>query len=208
MIGSIVIAAAIGLTAPVKAEPSGSPARWVRASDLPQSKDQATVTTFDLMIDQTGRPIQCTVVTASGSDHLDSAVCAAVMKRARFKPAKDAADAPIPSVYRDRVLWLPNAYGPNQWIKTPDIVVSTPIITNRLTDVADVVVLVDSTGAVDECFIADSVGSAALDELACSVVRSSQISPPITDAQGAVVRGVRSFYVGFRPNAVSGVEIK
>ena len=208
MIELVVLAAAVALATPTAADPVGSPARWVRASDLPRSEDQTAVTTFDLTIDQSGRPIHCTVIIASSSDRLDAAVCAAVMKRARFRPARDATGLPIPSVRRDRVVWVPDGSGLNSWSKDPDVVVSTPTISNRVRALTEVVIVMDGAGVVDECFVAESAGNAALDDLACAVVQSPEISGPITDAQGVTLRGVRAFFVGFKPGTASSVELR
>jgi hypothetical protein len=205
----LALAAATAVSiAPIKAEPLVSPARWVRASDLPRSADEAAVTTFDLTIDQSGRPMLCTIVIASGSDRLDSAVCSAVMRRARFKPAQDDTGSPIPSIRRDRVIWRPDRFGTSSSREAPDIVVSLSTITEPMTDVVDVVVIIDSAGTVGECFTSKSADTAQLRDLACEAVRDPRISLPIRDAQGTALRGVRSFYVGFAPGNAGGVVLR
>lgn len=204
----LLAAAAAAAGVPVEAEPRSSPAQWVRASDLPRSVGEASVTTFDLTIDPSGRPIHCTVIIASGSSSLDAAVCAAVMKRARFRPAHDEAGSPVPSVRRDRVIWLPNRAGGNSWHHDADIVVSVPTIAEAQPGLVDVVVVIDGTGAVGECFIAESPAAAELQDLACAAVRNPAVSQPIKDAEGNVLRGVRSFHVAFKPGEATGIELR
>ncbi|HKT84506.1 MAG TPA: energy transducer TonB [Novosphingobium sp.] len=204
----IAATAAAEMLHPVKAEPKGSPADWVRATDLPKIDEQVGVTTFDLTIDETGHASNCVIVVTSGSNQLDAAVCAAVMKRARFRPAKDGEGTPIPSVYRDRVVWRPYGSGYNRWTKKPDIVVSTPRASTDVKRVAEVIVMIDNTGEVNKCFVADSIRDAALDELACAAARNPKISTPVTDSEGALHQGIRSFYVGFQPAQTTTIEIR
>lgn len=199
MLSWFLFAAIAGVPHPIKAEPIGNPANWVRAADLPKIDGRTATTTFDLTIDQTGRAVHCAVIIASGSDRLDTAVCGALMKRARFKPAQDVDGAAVPSVYRDRVVWLSDAYSGNRWFKSPDIVVSTPAISGHLKNIAEIIVVVDKIGEINNCFVTDSIRNETLDELACRAGKDPMISLPVMDPHGSPLRGVRSFYVGFKP---------
>ncbi|WP_338425869.1 energy transducer TonB [Sphingopyxis kveilinensis] len=201
-------AAVVEVSHPIKAEPKGSPANWVRAADLPKIDGRAATTTFDLTIDQAGHAVHCAVIIASGYDQLDTAVCAALIKRARFKPAKDIDGTAMAFVYRDRVVWRPKAYGSNSWFKSPDIVISTPAISNQFRKIAEILVVVDKTGDINNCFVIDSVQNGALDALACSAGKDPKISLPIMDAQGSPLRGVRSLYVGFEPGVAENRYIQ
>ncbi|HEX8216070.1 MAG TPA: TonB family protein [Allosphingosinicella sp.] len=55
--------------------------------------------TFELLVERSGRPSTCTIVSSSGSGHLDSGTCALAMTM-RFAPP------PEPTRTRIRVVWL------------------------------------------------------------------------------------------------------
>jgi hypothetical protein len=188
--------AATATPMPTKAKAIVDPGSWVFGSDFSAPDfEKATVTTFDLTIDRTGVPIMCTVVIPSGSESVDRTVCAGVMGRARFKAAKDLAGQPLPSMRRDRVVWHPQEGGSNRWFKAPDFVVSTSGLTGRETKTVSTLEIVTDAGQVENCFIDHSSKVASLDDEACDIVRRR--TPPISDARGVRVRGVRSFIVGF-----------
>ncbi len=207
MLTWLFVATSVAASAPIPVEPKGNPASWVRASDLPAIDGNAAVTTLDLMINQSGRPTDCKVIVSSSASDLDAAACASLLKRARFKPAKDADGVETASAYRDRIVWLPNASGPNFWYKAPDLVVSTPELSGPLKDTAEVVVVTDPRGTTGTCSISKSVGNSKLDQVACSVATNPQFSPPIMN-QGAPVRGVRLLRIGFEAGATHEVRVR
>lgn len=159
------------------------------------------------MVNALGSPTDCKIVIPSGADDLDLAACKALLKRARFKPAKDAQGNAIASAYRNRVVWLPNAAGPNFWFHSPDLVVSTPELANQLNDTAEVLVVSGPADSARSCYIFKSVGSAKLDELACSVVQDPRFAPPITE-KDEQVRGVRLLRVGFQNGETLQVRVR
>lgn len=198
MLVSLLVAVAVSTGVPIKAEPTVSPAKWVVHSDIPKSEwSRSASTTFDLVIDKTGKPVKCDIVTPSGSDLLDKTVCVSVMKRARFDPAKDVSGTPIISVWRDRVVWRPKGAGYNRWYDAPDIVAQTETLTGKKTKMTTVIVAIDGAGQVEQCFVAKSSKDKALDERACNIARKPEISQAIRDEVGAVTPGIRSFFVGF-----------
>lgn len=207
MLAWFLAAATASASLPVPVEPKGNPAAWVRASDLPAIDRNAAATTLDLMVDASGRPVDCNIVVPSGFGELDVAVCKALIKRARFHPAKDAVGEKTAAAYRERIVWLPTAGGSNFWFKAPDIVVTTPDITGQLKDVAEVVVVSDANDTPPVCSISKSVGIAKLDELACSVAIEPGVSPPVTN-QGAIVRGVRLVRLGFEVGDAVRVRVR
>lgn len=167
-------------------------------TDIPKSEwGQGATTTFDLVIDETGKPVKCDIVTQSGSDLLDQTVCASVMKRARFDPAKDISGTPIMSVWRDRVVWRPKGSGYNRWYDAPDFIAQTETTTGKKTKMTSVIVAIDDAGRVEQCFIAKSSKDSALDERACNIARKPEVSQAIRDEEGTLTRGIRSFFVGF-----------
>jgi len=87
-------------------QPIGSPAAWVRPEDYPQeSLGTSGRVVVRLDIDATGALTGCAVVQASGSEALDKVTCALMRSRARFRPARDAADKAIPTIRILRFVW-------------------------------------------------------------------------------------------------------
>jgi hypothetical protein len=83
---------------------------WVTSADLPASGaeiSEPVSVDFRLAIDEDGRAKACTIMRGSGSKILDEWTCALVMKRARFKPAKDAEGKATQGSYFETVRWLP-----------------------------------------------------------------------------------------------------
>ena len=207
MLTWIIIAASAAASLPKPVEAKDSPASWVRATDLPEIDENAAVTTFDLTVDASGHPAGCSIIVRSGSEQLDAAVCKSLMQRASFKPSKGSDGSNTASIYRERVVWLPNAGGSNYWFKGADIVVATTKLPKVLKQVAEVLVITDGHDGPSTCLISKSVGIASLDEMACSVATDPKISPPIT-IQGVQVSGVRLLRVGFEPGSIARVTIR
>ncbi len=209
MFAWMLLASAVGSALPTPAQPTGSPARWVNHRDLPKIDRPVAVTTFDLIVDTSGMPTDCAIVIQSGYDRLDNAVCAALMKRSKFKPATNKGGTPVASAYRDRVRWIPrgSVFGGSTWVADPDIVVSTPKVTGQLKNLVQVVVLIDPASAGTECYVAVTSGKPDLDEQACATTRNPQISPAIV-SKGAIVAGVRSFRVGFENGTSTSVQVR
>lgn len=191
-----------------KAEAKRSPATWILPSDLPAIRGDFAVTTFDLTIDEAGHPVRCDVIISSKSAELDSAVCAAVVKRARFTPARGADGSAALYVRRDRVIWIPNAYGSNSWSNEPDIVVSTPTLKKRHRLVAEVLLQMGNDGSISNCLVARSSKDETLDKLACDAVSRPNLVTPIRGSDNASQAGVRSFFVGFQPGTALAVQIR
>ena len=192
---------------PVAVRPKSNPAYWVRAEDLPKIDQKVALTTFDLTVDRSGQPASCSIVVASGSENLDTAVCKALMKRARFRPSIDANGNTTASVFRERVAWRPEAAGENRWFKTADIVVSTPDLVGQFKKLAEVLVVTDADGIARKCFTSKSVGVEKLDKLACSVAIDPKISTTVV-IQGEPVSAVRLLRFGFEEAAGLRVQIR
>ncbi len=93
----------------VPAEPAVDPALWVRYTDYPDDalrKGQAGVVTLLWSIAATGEVTDCKVVAPSGVATLDRAGCRAILSRARYQPAKDAAGQAVPAYGMRRIMWL------------------------------------------------------------------------------------------------------
>lgn len=62
-------------------------------------------TVVEILIDPTGKPQTCGVVSTSGSKDLDLKACAAGVLRGKYAPATDETGSPMYGVYRMRVRW-------------------------------------------------------------------------------------------------------
>lgn len=58
-----------------------------------------------LVVGTDGVPIDCQILSTSGSFNLDDGTCSILMHRARFKPALDARGQPVTGAYSTRIAW-------------------------------------------------------------------------------------------------------
>jgi len=96
------------LVGSVIAATSASPLPWFTVDDYPTKafeREWQGVTTFDVIVDQTGRPADCKITKSSGYEMLDRQACYVAMKRARFTPASGASGERTFGVYRSQVVW-------------------------------------------------------------------------------------------------------
>ncbi|TMM50379.1 energy transducer TonB [Qipengyuania marisflavi] len=207
MIGIILGVLAMLATGPVKSEAKGSPSRWVLASDLSAIDSTSASTIFEIVIDDKGRPIRCAIVVESGSDDLDRAVCNAILKRARFKPAKDIEGTPVYSIRRDKVIWKPQAYGSNSHIDNADVMLSSSEIEVESPIFAEIIVTLNPVANQTACHVTDTSGDQKLDELACSIIKQPEFSAPLTDNSGNYVRGLRSWLIAFTHGPTTELQI-
>lgn len=208
MFEAIFGALAIAAVEPVKAEPKRDPARWVQAGDLPRINEKAAVTTFDLTVDESGEPSHCEIIVRSGSDELDTSVCKAVMKRAKFRPATGIDGSPIFYVRRDRVIWIPQGYGRNKAYDGADLVITSPDVIGKNDALVEVLLTIGEEGAVSKCSVSKSSETELLDDLACRVASDPQIAPPITNAAGEQVPGLRSLFVAFEAGTSLSAKLR
>ena len=86
--------------------PRGNPGRWVTSKDYPGDllrKGNQGLVKFRLSVDATGNPTQCHIQQSTRPEGFDTAVCKALMKRARFEPAMTADGEAIASYWRNTV---------------------------------------------------------------------------------------------------------
>jgi TonB family protein len=90
-----------------KPRPQRGPETWLSADDYPRSMVRGGyqgIVHFRLLIGADGMPTSCAIQRSTRPKEFDDAVCAAVMKRARFEPALDAGGKPVPSY------WISSVY--------------------------------------------------------------------------------------------------
>lgn len=89
-----------------------SPARWLRGaiydSDYPDSAYRAGVSGIvhlRFVVAPDGRVSDCAVTRSSGSRALDETTCRLIMRRFRYRPARDGNGRPIPATIRGEHVW-------------------------------------------------------------------------------------------------------
>ena len=87
-------------------EPVGAPENWLRNYDYPEEmirQRQPGLVEFRLMVDTAGKATACHIQQSTNPKGFNEVVCAALMRRAEFKPALDKDGRPMASYYRNRV---------------------------------------------------------------------------------------------------------
>ena len=86
-----------------RVKPANNPGRWARSGDYPShllSKGQQGMVHFRLSVDSHGNPTECHIQKSTRPEGFDKAVCDALMRRARFEPAKTKEGESIASYWR------------------------------------------------------------------------------------------------------------
>lgn len=89
--------------------PLSSPATWVTNADYPPGMVrtfQPGLVEFRLLIDPTGNVTDCRIQQSTNPDGFNDAVCKAMMRRARFHPARDKKGDPVASFYQNGVRFM------------------------------------------------------------------------------------------------------
>jgi hypothetical protein len=140
---------------------------------------------------------------------MDDVVCAALMRRARYKPALDAGGEPIPSIVRDHVVWNPGGTGENQADPAAsDIVVQLDKSVLKKVASVQVIEIIGPSGRVESCAPEKDQWKAELVEDACAVARRPDIALLVRDEAGNPVRGVRAFNVSFVVGSQPGIVVR
>jgi len=90
------------------AAPRAGLASYIGASDYPAEALRRRLegtTMFELSIGANGIVTSCAIVSSSGHDVLDNALCRILSARARFTPARDSAGNPVPGTYASSYTW-------------------------------------------------------------------------------------------------------
>ena len=86
--------------------PTRSPSDWISWRDYPSdllASGAQGIIQFRLSIDADGKPTQCHIQQSTRPEGFDKAVCNAMMKRARFEPARTKDGKAIASYWRTSV---------------------------------------------------------------------------------------------------------
>lgn len=90
-----------------------TPPRWlsgrIRDSDYPEALKEAMIggtVSVRYVVETTGRVRDCEVTRSSGARELDSATCALIERRFRYRPSLDSAGRPVAAVIVENHSWL------------------------------------------------------------------------------------------------------
>ncbi len=85
--------------------PNGS---WMTDEDYPaeaRKNGQQGTTGFVLTVSSSGKVTACRITQTSGSEVLDQATCAVMVRNMRFRPARDAAGKAVEGEVTSRFTW-------------------------------------------------------------------------------------------------------
>ena len=93
----------------VRAQARRNLALYVRATDYPPEawhRNEQGYVHFELAVSAAGRANDCRIVRSSGGGALDSKTCEIMLRRALFRPARDAGGNAVPDVIRASIGWF------------------------------------------------------------------------------------------------------
>ena len=146
-----------------------------------------------------GKVNDCRIEATSGIPQLDQQTCAAIIKRARFQPARLADGKPIHSVYRRDFLWA--AEDRFQYDRPVDIEIVLSRLPARVTPTMmfSIPFVVDPTGNKSSCEPPKQMNK-ALASIACQQIVDDYPVVPAHDARGASVSSIQNARVRFVTN--------
>jgi hypothetical protein len=104
MLGLIISASLLAAPQPIRFE------NWFSADDYPSSAMEREVTAFravtQTLVDAQGKTVGCRIETPSSNPEVDGLVCAIILKRGKFEPARWADGTPVPGVYRKAISFI------------------------------------------------------------------------------------------------------
>lgn len=93
------------ISAPI---PLSNPLNWILPSDYPQEQllnGAQSIVRFRLNVDDKGEATDCTIQESFGDKEFDKAVCKALIRNAKFTPAKDQHNKPMASYWNEKVIF-------------------------------------------------------------------------------------------------------
>jgi protein TonB len=102
----------------------GSRARWLSGSidksDFPRSVERGGIVHLRFTVAPSGRVSDCAVTRSSGSRELDALTCRLIIRRFRYRPARNAEGDPIASQVLGEQEWESKPPPPDIWVE-PDV---------------------------------------------------------------------------------------
>ena len=187
------------LAGAVVAVTSASPLPWFTVDDYPTKafeREWQGVTSFDVIVDQSGRPADCKITKSSGYDVLDRQACYVATKRPHFTPASGTNGERTYGVYRSQVVWarpdrdagsLQRDLGPDLEVTVSQLPAGTqgPLAVK-------VAYFVDAQGNASSCTAlpASNASPSTVVDAACKALLQQVGRQPVT-AMGTTVPAVR-----------------
>lgn len=88
--------------------PANNPGNWAVSNDYPRQplfKGQQAIVHFRVIVSVDGNPESCAVQSATQPAAFGETSCTLVMKRAKFRPARNEAGQPVRSFYINSIRW-------------------------------------------------------------------------------------------------------
>ena len=181
-----------------------TPLPWFDFDDYPMKsfeKKHEGVAGFDLLVGPDGSIADCRVTISSGYKELDKTTCDLVLKRVKFRPARDASGQAVWGTYRSQAIWVL----PERTIDAapaPDLEVSV----NKLPEGAvkppavKLAYAVDASGNPSACtMMPESLRQpAVLVELGCKALLEHMKGKPVIGPSGQPVAAVKTGAVLFK----------
>lgn len=158
-----------------KPEPRGRPQAWLTDDDYPTrslNRREFGTVKFRADVDAEGNITGCQVTGSSGYSDLDEMVCKQLLKRAVFRPARDASGKEVPYFYNGSFHWnLPGRPGGHNPVSdiasTPfGVVVELKAVPKSYAHPA-LLRLVFAAGKMKACKVEAGSGNPKLDTIAC-----------------------------------------
>ncbi len=171
--------------------------RLITPRDYPadaMSKNESGVVSIEVQVSPAGKPTGCVVTESSRSASLDRTSCQLVLRRLELQPARDASGAPTTGRYRTFMTW---AIDPNRSPAVMDSSLTVAKLPAGYTRPVKLRLEFDASGHSDKCSVAESSGSASIDQVACRQARKDIVIPPPRPQPGATGRAVRFMNLKF-----------
>ncbi|MEQ1687815.1 MAG: energy transducer TonB [Sphingopyxis sp.] len=171
--------------------PVGNQADWVTLNDYPasaQRENRSGTTSMELTISSEGRVTECLVTSSSGSPDLDAAACAALIRRARFEPARDRRGRAVTGTFTKRVRWQ----APGWQITVPSLDQNADV---RAGGGIVIRIHVRPDGSISECFARSYLEAAYTEERA---ITECQIMMRRMPGIGHIEHGTNGGWVEYR----------
>lgn len=180
-----------------------TPEKWFLVEDYPFNAMMRRVhgiTKIRLTVDPEGKPAKCVVVRRSGSSDLDRASCSVLMRRGRFKPARNEQGQAIYGAFHRIVSWHIPDGSPFQTISNIDLDLTVKALPKGVSDpvVVSINVLINEAGSIEACTTnAEDEKIAPLPAIACREITRAWEPTPLNRRDGVGTKFAQSINVSF-----------
>ena len=201
LVAAQAAAAASHLAAPFPIDPG----KWFSSDDYPSDLSDSSQTAFQpvtqTLVSADGKIIGCRAETTSSSSKIDALVCATILKRGRFQPARWMDGTPVPGVYRWPLIIMMLGDSIDQF---SDIEIQVDHLPkSKKAEFITVDFSSDSSGKIDQCVGARPLGqqdkpaNPQLVAIACHAVQAEWKPFTVLGEDGKPSRSVQNAIVKF-----------